>query len=410
MRESESGQGRTEPHFGSQEPGMAVSSLRVLHCPAMVGGNPQGLARAERSVGLQSLSVAISQTRFKYTADQILSASRRGIVSRELARWRLLWKAVRDFDVIHFNSGQSIMPQRIPGRSVSHPGSSSLSRQCARKVYNLYSKALELRDLPLLKGRGKGIAVTYQGNDARQGDYCRANFSISPAGAEAAHHYSPDSDAMKRERIAVFEEYADRIYALNPDLLHVLPKRAQFLPYGHINLDEWCPQAGDRTQRPIVVHAPSRPEMKGTRHVLDAVAQLKDEGVDFEFVLAEGLPHHEMKDVYAQSDLVVDQLFCGWYGAVAVEAMALGKPVICYIRDDDLGFIPDGMRRDLPIIRADPGSIQGVLRTWLGERRGELEEVGRRSRGYVETWHDPILIASRLRRDYEAIMRSKGLD
>ena len=32
--------------------------------------------------------------------------------------------------------------------------------------------------------------------------------------------------------------------------------------------------------------------------------------------------------MYAQADLVVDQVLIGWYGALAVETMAMGKPVI----------------------------------------------------------------------------------
>jgi len=46
------------------------------------------------------------------------------------------------------------------------------------------------------------------------------------------------------------------------------------------------------------------------------------------------------------ADLLVDQLLTGWYGAVAVEMMALGKPVVCYLREDDLKFIDSRMRAD----------------------------------------------------------------
>jgi len=47
-------------------------------------------------------------------------------------------------------------------------------------------------------------------------------------------YYTPASDARKRWRIAQFATYADRIYALNPDLLHVLPAQAEFLPYANV--------------------------------------------------------------------------------------------------------------------------------------------------------------------------------
>ena len=36
----------------------------------------------------------------------------------------------------------------------------------------------------------------------------------------------------------------------------------------------------------------------------------------------------------AKADVIVDQLRCGSHGVFAVEAMATGKPVLCYIRDE----------------------------------------------------------------------------
>ena len=73
----------------------------------------------------------------------------------------------------------------------------------------------------------------------------------------------------------------------------------------------------------------------------------------------------------------MDQLFAGWYGGVAVEAMALGKPVLAYIRDEDLKFVPSKMASDLPIVRAtrhDQSSLQEVLKC-----RAQLLELASKS-------------------------------
>ena len=67
------------------------------------------------------------------------------------------------------------------------------------------------------------------------------------------------------------------------------------------------------------------------------------------------------------------------------------------------------MRKDLPIIRATPASICDTLREWLTTRRKELREMGRRSRDYVEKWHDPLRIAAKLKVEYETIIDSKKL-
>ena len=103
----------------------------------------------------------------------------------------------------------------------------------------------------------------------------------------------------------------------------------------------------------------------------------------------------------AQADLVVDQLLTGWYGALAVEAMALGKPVLCYLREEDLKrFVP--FHEQIPIVRTTKETLaqdlDGLLRS--PSRRDELGEAGRQ---FVAKWHDPLKIA---RQTIEAYQRT----
>lgn len=378
-------------------------TLRVLHCPTAVAGNPQGLARAERKLGLQSWAVSFYQSPFRYELDEVLWDDSSAVFKNEIKRWRLLCRALRNYDVIHFNSGTPILPKRID----PVPSASSRATGVLRQVYNLYARLVEFRDLPLLKRFGKAIFVTYQGDDARQADYCRTHFRISAANEVALDYYPPGSDQRKRREIARFDRYADRIYALNPDLLHVLPKRARFLPYAHIDLEQWCLadyRPGTR-RRPLVVHAPSHRGVKGTRYVLAAVERLRNEGIEFDFTLIEKLPQAEARKIYERADIAIDQLLAGWYGGLAVELMALGKPVICYIRDEDLKFIEPEMREQLPLIRAEPATITSVLRECLTTGYHRLAEIGARSRAYVECWHDSLKIARFLKDEYLAALR-----
>lgn len=382
-----------------------MNDIRVLHCPKMVGGCPQQLARAERETGLRSLAIAFGHRQFDYEGDEVLFADSDNLFVREIKRWHLLWRAIRKFDVIHFNFGQSIMPIWVPP---SARPDMKLNRS-TRLAYRCYAGLFELRDLPLLKLAGKGIVVTFQGDDARQGDYCSANFEISPTDEVEPGYYSAEFDAHKRKRIAIFARYADRIFSANPDLLNVLPAKAGFMPYPQVDLRQWraVPTGSDQPDIPTVVHAPSHRGVKGTRFILDAVARLKDEGVAMNFVLVEGLARSEARRIYEQADLLIDQLLCGWYGGLAVELMALGKPVICYIRQSDLKFIPEQMQTDLPIIETTPSTLYDVLKQWLTVRKSELSHVGRRGRLYVGKWHDPLKIAARLKSEYEAVMASK---
>jgi len=375
-----------------------IKELRVLHCPTSTGGNPQNLARSERLLGLKSWALTFHTSSFKYDSDETLFSPNTPIWWQQIKSWGIVFRARKFFEVIHYNSGTSILPWDAPLRIY---GDSFMMKSILR----IYVKLCRIFEQKMLQK--KVIAVTYQGDDARQGSYCIQNFPISIANEVGADYYCNDLDIRKRCRIRWFEEYADLIYALNPDLLWVLPERAIFVPYANVNILEWTPVLKKPSARPLVLHAPSHRNVKGTNYIVDAVNRLKDEGVLFDFVLVEGRSNADARLLYEQADLVIDQLLAGWYGGLAVEVMALGKPVISYLRRSDLIFIPPKMRDELPIIEADPDSIYSVLREWLTIKVGDLMERGVKSRDYVENWHDPVKIARRMKADYERIFLSK---
>jgi hypothetical protein len=357
--------------------------------PTATGGNPQSLARAERALGASSWAVTLAPPPFGYDCDEVLWREGDSLPRREFARWRLYRRALADYDVIHFNFGQSILTW---GGLFSNRATLGV----LDRLLLPFARHLELLDLPALRRAGKVIAVTYQGDDARQGDFCRRHFGTSLVEGVGPGYYAPWSDARKRERIARFARFADLIYGVNPDLLHVLPPPARFVPFANIDLAKWTPRTGPaRSDGPLrVVHAPSHRGSKGTPHVLDAVQQLQREGLRFEFRLVEGL--------------VIDQLLAGWYGGLAVEAMALGKPVIAYVREADLQVLPRAMREAIPLISAEPRNIREVLRACLDKGSAGLAAIGRSSRHYVEAWHDPLKVARILLDDYEGILRKRG--
>jgi hypothetical protein len=359
--------------------------LRVLHCPDMVGGHPQQLARAERALGLDSWSVVWQMSHLEFPCDEILCSGRVSPWRKGWMRLKMLARAMLHFDVIHFNFGLSLMPEVNAQRNV---------------LWNRLVGGIELSDLPLLKYAGKTIVVTFQGDDARQGDRLERYAEFDWHQEFGSDYYSVQADAHKRWRIQKIARWADRIYALNPDLLRVLPPPAQFIPYAHVDLDQFKPRTPPANRIPRVMHAPSHRGVKGTRYILETVDRLHREGVTFDFELVEGKTHAEATTIYQQADLMIDQLLLGWYGGLAVECMALGIPVISFIRHGDLEFVPPVMRAELPLIRADRMTLYWVLKEWLTVRRAELPEVGRRCREYVEAWHNPPKIARTLADDY----------
>lgn len=379
--------------------------LRILHCPWNVAGQSAQLAAAQRELGADSRCVVLEETALGFPADEVLAPPAPSITAREKARWRLLYRALRWADVVHFSFGQSCLaPHAFPSLGLTK-WTNPLD-----VVWRLYCRAVWLKDLPLLSAFGKTLAVTWQGDDARQRDRSLELFELSIANAVTDEYYPPNSDRWKRRTIAAFARHVPLHYALNPDLLHVLPKQARFQPYASFDpRSVGAVPPSPIGEYPLVfLHAPSHRGAKGTEFVLAAAEMLKAEGHAFELRLVEGLPRAEALKAYASADIVIDQLLAGWYGGFGVEAMALGKPVIAYLREGDLGFLDAGMRAELPIIDATPASIADTMRHMIVMERSELHAMGLAARAFVEHWHDPRRLAAQTLADYRTIRTSRA--
>ena len=144
--------------------------------------------------------------------------------------------------------------------------------------------------------------------------------------------------------------------------------------------------------RSRVFHAPNYGWAKGSQYLIEAIAKLHAEGVPIELDMVSGVPNEVVVSRMAECDIVVDQLLIGWHGYTALEAMARGKPVICYIRDRSELIDFDGC----PIVSANPGDIEGVLRDLASRPRAALVELGRKSRDYAEQNYSVAAVARRL--------------
>lgn len=375
--------------------------MRVLHLPTTAGGHSSGISRQLRLLGIDSRVWTITQTYLDYPVDRVLTSEKDGGLIRML---KVLWAGRYVFgrwDVIHYNFGSTLFSKRYPAA-----GRRGIPR-LATGVLNVVGSALQRLELGILRARRIPVFVYYQGDDARQGDYSLEHYEVSIATQVPPDYYTPETDEIKRRQIALMSRYAAAIYAVNPDLLNVLPSSAEFVPYGHVDLEEFQPEytQADR-DRLVFVHAPSDRNVKGTTLILDALAELASEGYGFEIDLVEGVSNAEALERYRNADVVIDQLYAGWYGGFALEAMALGKPVVAYLRESDFRHLPSRMATDLPFLQATPATIKEDLRRILEMPRDELVERARRSRAFVERWHDPGAIASKTALDYRRELRT----
>jgi glycosyltransferase involved in cell wall biosynthesis len=164
---------------------------------------------------------------------------------------------------------------------------------------------------------------------------------------------------------------------------------AEVIPPG-VDLNALPPVAPPRDERPVFVHAPSSRARKGTEHFVRACEEL---GVELEIV--EGLHHTEARRRYEQADVVLDQLNAGWYGMLAIEAMALGKPVVAFLHDEAKRRTEEAFGLQVPIVSASKDDLVETLRP-LAESADERRRIGAASRAYAERVHDLERVADRL--------------
>jgi glycosyltransferase involved in cell wall biosynthesis len=142
---------------------------------------------------------------------------------------------------------------------------------------------------------------------------------------------------------------------------------------------------------PLIVHAPSNNAIKGTKFVEKAIQELERKKIPFEYKRITNMTNAQALELYKSADIIVDQLILGSYGIFACEAMALGKPVVCYIQESLIPTFP----KDLPIINANPDTIQSVLENLLQDGNYR-HQSGIKSRNFAQNYHDIRVVAKKL--------------
>jgi len=179
--------------------------------------------------------------------------------------------------------------------------------------------------------------------------------------------------------------------------------------YYPIDTDTWTPTSKSGLKESLgtvkVFHSANHRALKGTQSLIDACATLKEEGVDVELVLAEGLPNHEVRRRLADADIVAEQFLHG-YALAAMEGMSLAKPVVSNLSDSDHY---DVFRRytgldECPIVSASADDLTDTLRALAADSalRADLGEAGRR---YVLRHHSYEAVA----RMWEVVYRTVWL-
>lgn len=206
--------------------------------------------------------------------------------------------------------------------------------------------------------------------------------------------YVPRLEALTARNIALLTGSGRPYFVSTPDLLRDLPD-AQWCPVV-VAPDRWATQRQEREagKTLTVAHAPSVSAVKGTALILPALERLVAEGV-ITLDLVSGVPSAEMPQVFANADVVIDQMRIGSYGVAAVEAMAAGCVVVGHVSHPIRDLITRQTGAELPIVEATVDTIEDTLRALAAE--SDLSERRSAGRAFVNRVHDGRLSAHVLR-------------
>jgi len=250
------------------------------------------------------------------------------------------------------------------------------------------------QDVRFLKFFGKKTLIVFAGCDIRMPEKV-AMFKWNPC-SDCNDDYKIMVNCnieKKKYDLKVIENIFDFIFS--PDECAGFIKKKYYTHYFPVDfnyLDKYLNNIEEiETTSITIIHAPSNYRIKGTTFIDKAIFNLK---LKYPFIIYKrlhGIPKAEIIKELMNADIVIDQMLTGFYGVLAVEAMALEKPVVCYIRPD----LWENMKSYCPIVNANPDNLEEKVELLIINKKN-LNEIGKKSREYALEYHSPKKVAEKI--------------
>lgn len=267
-------------------------------------------------------------------------------------------------------------------------------------IFDQQSRNMTGLDLPLIKASCSAkIIHRFTGFDLRLYSWDMARNPYSPY----RYGFKPPFDEnIQKKYIDFIAQYVDKFHVQDPELQQFMPD-AHLIPRG-LDLKEWSFVGIEKNDVPTIVHAPTNDVYKGSAMILKALQDLKDEGLKFNLQILRETPHEKAKEIYKKADIIIDQILIGSTGVLTLEAWALGKPCVTYLREDLFKpFYGD----DLGVANANPDNIKDVLRQVITDQDYRFH-LSKRGREIVETFHDMDKVAVQFVNLYDIVTSQTG--
>ena len=333
--------------------------LTVIHGTMEIANQMHTITKGLKNIGVGAKTLNYYPTYLGYKADYDFNInSFKDFNEANIETKKLASKIIGENDVFHFHFGTSL--------------------------------TLDLSDLHLLQELGKKVIMQYWGSDVRM--YSKA-FELNPYVKVKVM----DEDKIKRKLEFISKYIPDCL--VDYELGEYVKGYHSNIHYTRVAIDlsKYKFIKETKNKKILIVHAPTSPEIKGTRYILEAIEELKEK-YNFDFRLVQGVSHEQATKIYEKADLIIDQVLIGSYGVFAVESMAMGKPVISFISD----FMKEKYPEELPIISANPDTIKDKIECVI-KNKDMLKDLGIKSRMYAEKYHDMNKISSNMLEIYKTL-------
>lgn len=336
---------------------MKINNLSILHGFSSGAGQPYQISNAQRELGALSTSMHIGPNKLSYNFHEIVPQL------STLQRSKYLKDIEKKYNTFHFY-GFPLFGWKNELNSLT---------------------GLDLLYLSLAK---KAVVMNFRGSEVRQKDLFEKYTAFAFNEGEDHGLFKSFPAEEQRQYIEICRELGAEISVPDAELASYVPG-SKIIPRA-MNLNDWEYIGPCNKSKPLIVHAPTRRHVKGTDYIINSIQTLKNEGLEFDFLLVEGFTNSEAREIYKKSDIIVDQLKIGWHGVLSLESMALGKCTICYIREDLEHSI--SYNGQLPLVNANQNNLTDKLRALISSAPTR-EKIGRLARDYVCATHDTNIVA-----------------
>ena len=347
-----------------------LKSIMILHGPGTVGGIGWSLSSWQRARGFVSENIVHDDFGMHQLYDLNLRMSSFSKLRKRMLQISFFFFALFRYDLFHFYYNRTFLPLNL--------------------------------DLPILRLFGKKIIMTYCGSEVRL--MCVEKQRNPYADLLSLGTDKPKYDIRKKiimwwqnmwiHRFIAVRNLYDSAIKVIPE--HKITKTIWLNNLGFNSSDCFDPDVLTTRSRPVLVHAPSEKGIKGTKYVRQAIDELRNRGVEFDYREIYKVPNVEAQQIYQGCDIVIDQFIVGGIGTLAFEAFGYGKPLVSYVLQD----VIDRDMPDCPVWNATIDNLADKLEYLICQPKLRLE-LGRKGVEFVKQHLDYENIQNEVIRLYE---------